>query len=174
MRLKLKPPKKTMLPIGLPIGTIIKAVVALIIVLIVAGGAWYVTGLRADLAVSEMNNQKLKDGIDQQQALMEKMRVDIAQIQSINKDLQAQNQKQREDVTNLSKKFDKRDLGVVAAEKPEVIEKLVNRGSKNALRCLELASGAPLNDVEKNAKTPTEANRECPSLINRNYNNPTP
>jgi predicted nuclease with TOPRIM domain len=163
-----------MLPIGLPIGTIIKAVVALIIVLIVAGGAWYVTGLRADLAVSEMNNQKLKDGIDQQQALMEKMRVDIAQIQSINKDLQAQNQKQREDVTNLSKKFDKRDLGVVAAEKPEVIEKLVNRGSKNALRCLELASGAPLNDVEKNAKTPTEANRECPSLINRNYNNPTP
>jgi hypothetical protein len=162
-----------MLPIGLPIGTIIKAVVALIIVLIVAGGAWYVTGLRADLAVSEMNNQTLKDGIEQQQALMEQMRVDIKQIQTINKDLQAQNEKQKEDVNNLSKKFDKRDLGVVAAEKPEVVEKLVNRGSKNALRCLELASGAPLNDAEKNAKTPTEANRECPSLINRNYNSST-
>ena len=173
MLLKLKPPKKTMLPIGLPIGTIIKAVVALIIVLIVAGGAWYVTGLRADLAVSEMNNQTLKDGIEQQQALMEQMRVDIKQIQTINKDLQAQNEKQKEDVNNLSKKFDKRDLGVVAAEKPEVVEKLVNRGSKNALRCLELASGAPLNDAEKNAKTPTEANRECPSLINRNYNSST-
>jgi len=173
MLLKLKPPKKTMLPLGLPIGTIIKAVVALVIVLIVAGGAWYVTGLRADLAVSEMNNQTLKDGIEQQQALMEQMRVDIKQIQTINKDLQAQNEKQKEDVNNLSKKFDKRDLGVVAAEKPEVVEKLVNRGSKNALRCLELASGAPLNDAEKNAKTPTEANRECPSLINRNYNSST-
>jgi hypothetical protein len=173
MRLKLKPPKKSMLPIGLPIGTIIKAIVALVIVLVIAGGAWYVTGLRADLAVSEMNNQKLKDGIEQQQALMEMMRADIAQIQSINKDLQEQNQKQKQDVDSLAKKFDKRDLGVIAAEKPEVVEKLVNRGSKNALRCLELASGAPLNDAEKNAKTPTEANRECPSLINRNYAAPT-
>jgi hypothetical protein len=173
MRLKLKPHKKSMLPIGLPIGTIIKAIVALVIVLVIAGGAWYVTGLRADLAVSEMNNQKLQDGIDAQQALMEQMRVDIAQIQSINKDLQEQNQKQKQDVDNLSKKFDKRDLGVVAAEKPEVIEKLVNRGSKNALRCLELAAGAPLTEQEKNAKTPTEANRECPSLINPNYAAPS-
>ena len=173
MRLKLKPPKKSMLPIGLPIGTIIKAIVALVIVLVIAGGAWYVTGLRADLAVSEMNNQKLQEGIEAQQALMEQMKADIAQIQTINKDLQEQNQKQKEDVASLAKKFDKRDLGVIAAEKPEVIEKLVNRGSKNALRCLELASGAPLNDTEKNAKTPTEANRECPSLINRNYAAPT-
>jgi hypothetical protein len=173
MRLKLKPPKTSMLPVGLPIGTIIKALTALIIVLVLAGGAWYVTGLRADLAVSEMNNQKLQEGIEAQQSLMEQMRVDIQQIQSINKDLQDQNQKQKQDVDNLSRKFDKRDLGVIAAEKPEVIEKLVNRGSKNALRCLELASGAPLNEQEKNAKTPTEANRECPSLINRNYTAPS-
>jgi hypothetical protein len=172
MRLKLKPPKRSMLPIGLPIGTIIKAIVALVIVAIIAGGAWYVTGLRADLAVSEMNNQKLQEGIQAQQALMDQMRADIAQIQSINADLQNQNEKQKQDVATLAKKFDKRDLGVVAAEKPELVERLVNRGSKNAIRCLEIASGSPLTETEKNAKTPTEANRECPNLINPNYTAP--
>lgn len=153
-----------MLP-GIPI----KAIIALVIVIVLAGGIWYVTGIRADLAVSEMNNQKLKDGIEAQQELMEQMRNDIAQIQSINKDLQRQNEKQKADVANLAKKFDKRDIGVLAAEKPELVERLVNRGSTNALRCIEIASGSPLTDAEKNAKTPTEANRECPNLINSNY-----
>lgn len=164
MRPKLKLLKPNMLP-GIPI----KAIIALVIVIVLAGGIWYVTGIRADLAVSEMNNQKLKDGIEAQQELMEQMRNDIAQIQSINKDLQQQNEKQKADVANLAKKFDKRDIGVLAAEKPELVERLVNRGSTNALRCIEIASGSPLTDAEKNAKTPTEANRECPNLINSNY-----
>lgn len=164
MRPKLKLLKPNMLP-GIPI----KAIIALVIVIVLAGGIWYVTGIRADLAVSEMNNQKLKDGIEAQQELMEQMRNDIAQIQSINKDLQRQNEKQKADVANLAKKFDKRDIGVLAAEKPELVERLVNRGSTNALRCIEIASGSPLTDAEKNAKTPTEANRECPNLINSNY-----
>jgi hydroxylamine reductase (hybrid-cluster protein) len=153
----------------LPIGTTIKAIVALVIVLILAGGAWYVTGLRADLAVSEMNNKTLQDSIEAQTELLEQMKADIEHIQQINKELIEQNEKQRQDVANLASKFDKRDIGVLAAEKPELVQKLVNRGTKNAMRCLEIASGSPLTDEEKNAKTPTEANRECPSLINPAY-----
>ena len=155
------------------IGGAIKAIVALIIVAVIAGGVWYVTGLRADLAVSEANSAKLQEGIQQQQALMEQMREDIATIQKTNAELSAQNERQKKDVESLSKKFDKRDFGALAAEKPEVVEKLVNRGTSNVLRCLELASGAPLNDKEKSAKTPTEANRECPSLIDSDYTAPT-
>ena len=45
------------------IGGIIKAVTMLLIVGIIAGGVYYITGLRADLAISEMNNQKLEEGI---------------------------------------------------------------------------------------------------------------
>ena len=154
------------------IGGAIRALVALIIVAVIAGGAWYVTGLRADLAVSEANAAKLQDGIKQQQDLMEQMRADIATIQKTNAELAAQNERQKKDVESLSKKFDKRDFGALAAEKPEVVEKLVNRGTVNVLRCLELASGAPLNEKEKSAKTPTEANRECPSLIDSDYTAP--
>lgn len=151
------------------IGNVIKAVVYLVIVLLIAGGLWYVTNLKAALAISEQNNQKLEDGIKQQQQLLENMQKDIAQIQETNKRLQAENARQKADVENLANKFQKNDLGVLATTKPALVEKLVNRGTVNVLRCLEIASGSPLNEKEKNAKTPQEANRECPGLIDPNY-----
>jgi predicted nuclease with TOPRIM domain len=151
------------------IGNVIKAVVYLVIVLLIAGGLWYVTNLKAALAISEQNNQKLEDGIKQQQQLLENMQKDIAQIQETNKQLQAENARQKADVENLANKFQKNDLGVLATTKPVLVEKLVNRGTVNVLRCLEIASGSPLNEKEKNAKTPQEANRECPGLIDPNY-----
>ena len=151
------------------IGNAIKAIVYLVIVLVIAGGLWYVMNLKADLAVSEQNNQKLQDGIKQQQVLLENMQKDIAHIQETNKQLQEENAKQRADVENLSNKFQKNDLGVLGSAKPELVERLINRGTVNVLRCLEIASGSPLNEKEKNAKSPQEANRECPGLINPNY-----
>ncbi len=154
------------------IGGAIKAIVYLVIVVVIAGGLWYVMNLKADLATSEANNQKLQDAAAAQGALIESMQKDIAQIQETNKQLAEQNEKQKQDVATLSSKFSKRDFGALAAEKPAVVEKLVNRGTANVMRCLELASGAPLNEKEKNAKTPTEANRECPSLINPSYTAP--
>jgi cytoskeletal protein RodZ len=155
-----------------PIGSIIKTVLYLVIVMIVAGGLWYIINLKADLAVSEMNNQKLQDATKAQSELIESMQKDIKLIQETNKQLAEQYEKQKKDVETLSSKFSKRDFGALAAEKPAVVEKLVNRGTKNVMRCLELASGAPLNETEKNAKSPTEANRECPSLIDSDYSAP--
>jgi hypothetical protein len=147
----------------------IKPLIYLAMILIIAGGAWYVTGLRADLAVSEANNAKLEDGIREQQSLIEMMQKDIATIQETNKQLAEQNEKQRQDVDNLARKFDKRDFGVFAIDNTEKAEQLVNRGTKDVMRCLELASGAPLNEMEKNAKSPVEANRQCPSLVDPSF-----
>lgn len=152
--------------------SIIKYVVILLIVVAIGSGLWYVTNLKADLATSEANNQKLQDGIKEQQMLLEQMQQDVITIQETNKVLQQQNEKQRQDVNNLTSKFDKRDFGAFAASKPDVVQKLINRGTVNAMRCFELAAGAPLNETELNAKTPSEANRECPSLINPAYTNP--
>ena len=154
------------------IGGAIKAIVALIIVGAIGIGGWYLMNLKADLAVSEINNQKLQDGIKAQQELLEQQQKDVADIQKKNAELQQENEKQKKDVDSLSKKFQKRDIGQRAVENPELIEKLVNRGTENVLRCIELASGAPLNEKEKAAKTPMEANRECPSLVDRNYTAP--
>ena len=151
------------------IGGIIKATLYLVITAVVVGGLWYIINLKADLAVSELNAQKLQEGIQQQQQLLENMQKDIAQIQETNKQLQEENTKQKADVEALNNKFQKNDIGVLGAAKPKLVERLINRGTANVMRCLELASGSPLNEKEKNAKTPTEANRECPSFINPNY-----
>ncbi len=156
----------------MPIFAILRLIIILAIVVIIAAGAWYVTNLKADLATSEANNQQLVQATREQNLLIEQMKQDVAAIQQANAELQQQTERQRRDVETLNSKFSKRDFGALAAEKPAVVEKLVNRGTKNALRCAELASGAPLNDAEKAAKTPMEANRECPSLIDSDYTAP--
>jgi hypothetical protein len=154
------------------IGSAIKAIATLLIVIGIGASGWYLINLKADLAISEANNAKLIEATAAQNSLIEGMKADISQIQETNKQLAEANEKQRRDVEALSTKFSKRDFGSLAAEKPAVVEKLVNRGTVNAMRCLELASGAPLNEREKNAKTPTEANRECPNLIDSDYTAP--
>jgi len=174
MRLKLKPPKKAMFP--LPIGTIVKAVSALIIVLVIAGGLWYVTGLRADLAISQENTKKMEEAVESQKAVIEKIQQEQEKIKQINNELNTTIKLQNKDMDNLKERFtqsangQKRDIGKTAIEKPLSIQKAINRGSLNALRCLEIASGAPLTDAEKSATKPSEINRECPSIANPNYN----
>lgn len=151
---------------------VIRMLLMVVLVAVVGGGLWYVTNLKADLATSEANNRQLVEATREQMMLIEQMKQDVVSIQKANADLQAQTERQRRDVETLNSKFSKRDFGALAAEKPEVIERLINRGTKNALRCAELASGAPLTDAEKAAKTPMEANRECPSLIDSDYTAP--
>ena len=125
----------------------IRMLLIVVVVTIIAGGLWYVINIKADLATSEANNRQLVEATREQNLLLEQMKQDVAAIQQANAELQQQNEKQRRDVETLNSKFSKRDFGALAAEKPEVIERLVNRGSKNALRCMELAAGAPLNDA---------------------------
>lgn len=162
----------------LGVGGIIKSITILIVVVLLAAGGWYVTNLKADLVMSENNNAKLQDGIREQQALLAQMQRDIGQIQEINKSLQDVAQKHRADVEALSKKFSQdargnpRDFGQLAAEKPDLVERLVNRGTKNAMRCLEIASGAPRTEQELAAKNASEINKECPAIANPNYKAP--
>jgi len=161
-------------------GAAIKVIATLAIVVIVAGGLWYVTGLRADLAVSEMNNKTLKDGIEQQQRLIEQMQKDVAQIQEINSSLAQEADRQRAEVRDLVDRFnvnargESRDFGAIAAARPGVVERLVNRGTASAMRCLAIASGAPHTEAELAAKTSSEVNRECPTLANPNFIATTP
>jgi hypothetical protein len=69
---------------------------------------------------------------------------------------------------NLSKKFTEdaegreRNLAAMAAEKPSVVEEKINRGTKDALRCNELLTGAPLTDDEAAGKV---RNNICPELL---------
>jgi uncharacterized protein HemX len=153
----------------------VRMIAVLIIVAICAAGLWYVTGLRADLAISKDNAQKLTDAVEQQEAAISQMRQEQQQIRDANNQLSTTIQLQNKDLTNLQDRFtqnvagEKRDFGKTAAARPEALERAVNRGTQNALRCLEIASGSPLTEAEKAASKPSEINRECPAIANPNY-----
>ena len=147
----------------------IKILAILAIVSIIAGSVWYVTGLRADLAVSEENTKQLVVSVSQQQDVIAQIQSDQKQIQAINANLAGMVAKQMQDVNSLRDRFstsangDERDLGKIAIEKPALIVKIINKASIKAVRCLELASGSPLTKDELNVP-----NSECPSLTSTN------
>jgi predicted Holliday junction resolvase-like endonuclease len=155
----------------IPSSSLIKIVLVFVMVVIFAGGIYYVTGLRANLAIAAENEKKLTQAIQDQQSVLEQMRQDFKTQQRINQDLVESVTRQRQDIAELTDKFnvnargERRDFGAVAAAKPAVVERLINRGSINALRCIELASGAALTEKEKNAKTSKDLNPECPGLV---------
>ena len=69
------------------------------------------------------------------------------------------------------KRFNKgaRDFGKLANEKPKLVEKIINKGSLRAGRCIEIAGGSPLTEKELLATKKSEINTECPSIANPNY-----
>jgi hypothetical protein len=153
----------------------VKAIVALVSLIVVVGALFYITGLRADLAVSQENAKRMTEAVQQQQEVLKQVQVEQAKIKEINNELNTTIKLQNKDMDSLKDRFtqsangEKRNFGKAAAAKPTSLERAVNRGTVNALRCLEIASGAPLTEAEKNAKLPSEINKECPSLANPNY-----
>ena len=135
-----------------------------------AAGGWYITGLRADLAVSQENEKKTLEAIEQQKAVIEQIRADQAKIQEINSSLTETVKSQKKDLNSLQDRFntaangDKRDIGSIAVVKPKSIERAINRGTENAARCFELLSGAELTEDERNATSGESFNKECPWL----------
>lgn len=138
-------------------------------VLAVVAAAWYVTGLRADLAVSQANEAKLRAGVAEQAKLLQRMQRDLAQQKKIYQDLDAIAKQTQREVASLEERFrrsangDARDIGALAVARPDSIERIINNGSMQAARCFELATGDSLTKEEKNAKTP---NTQCPGLVN--------
>jgi len=153
----------------------IRAVIALVILLIIVGVGWWITSMRADLAMAQENTKKLTESVGQQQAVIEQQNQDIQRIQRANSSLNATVRRQSQDVEALQKKFSQdaqgnsRDFGLFANEKPDLVERLVNRGTQAAYRCMELASGAPHTPEELAAKTSSDINKECPAIANPNY-----
>ena len=97
----------------------------------------------------------------------EALRVQKENYEALQKNLQEVNQEfaaSRAQNSVLTKKLAEHDLNALAAERPDSITRLINRGTVNAGRCFEILSGAELNDKEKEAKSAQSFNKECPWL----------
>jgi len=152
-------------------------IIVLVVVVMAAMGAYaYIQSLKADLAVSESNNQTLTTAVDQQRQAIQQMQDDVKTSQRLNQQLNTAIQLQNKDLQTLREKLNRVDangntisIGNLAVKKTGVMEKKVNQGTNNAYRCMEIASGSPLTEQEKNASKKSEINPECPSLANPGY-----
>lgn len=62
-----------------------------------------------------------------------------------------------------------RDLGKLAIHRPGTMAKIFTKGTNNAMRCVELASGAEHTADELAAERRSEINGLCTELANPNY-----
>ena len=141
------------------------------LILGVAGAGVYVMKLRADNATLKANQIELERGIEELAKVLEQAKVDFQAIMESNKKLNDLVQTFKKDLQDLDKRFTKknRDIGKLAIERTKAIERIINKGSNNAKRCVELASGAEHTEAELKATKKSEINPECPALANPNY-----
>ena len=137
----------------------------------VIGGGVYVMKLRSDNAILKANAIKMESAITEQQELITKQKEDFQEMLAANKKMNELVSVLKKDLEDLDKRFNKknRDVGKLAIAKTKSIERITNGASALATRCIEIASGSPLTEKEKNATKKSEINSECPSIANPNY-----
>ena len=136
-----------------------------------AGAGMYVMKLRSDNAILKANQIKLEEAVSSQKELIAKQQEDFKEILEANKKFNELVTALKKDIDDLDNRFNKggRDFGKLAIEKTDSIQRIVNGASDKALRCVEIAGGAPLTEQELNATVKSEINKECPSIANPNY-----
>ncbi len=149
----------------------IRMVITLVMIMGLAGGGMYVFKLRADNATLKANQVQLETAITEQNKVLEQQKADFEAILESNKKLNVLIQTFKKDLEDLDKRFTKknRDVGKLAIDRTEAVERIINKGSAEATRCIELASGAERTEAELKATKKSEINTMCPSLANPNF-----
>ena len=149
----------------------IRLIFTVLIISGIAGGGMYVMKLRADNATLKANQIQLETAITEQNKVLEQQKKDFNAILESNKKLNVLINTFKKDLQELDKRFTKknRDIGKLAIERTKAVERIINKGAKNAARCLELASGAEHTEDELKATKKSEINPECPALANPSY-----
>ena len=142
-----------------------------IIITSLLGAGAYVIKLQRDNGILKANAIKLESAIGEQKALIENQKKDFQEILDANKKMNELVSVLKKDLDELDKRFNKknRDVGKLAIAKTKAIERITNGASALATRCIEIASGSPLTEAEKNATKKSEINSECPSIANPKY-----
>ena len=149
----------------------VKMVFTIIMLLGVAGAGAYVLKLRGDNAILKGNQVKMEQALETQTKFIEDQKRDFEAILKANQEVNKLVGTLKKDIDDLDKRFNKgtRDLGKTAMERPEAMERIINKASDKALRCVEIAGGAKLTEAEKTATKKSEINSECPAIANPAY-----
>jgi len=154
----------------------IKIAMVVVALATAGGGFLHYKTVKADLETAKANNLLLEQSVEGQKAVIAQQQADFTAILAANETLQQQNKVLAAEFSALDERFNKingqgevRDIGKLAVERSRSVERVINGASAKAMRCVEIAMGAPLTEKEINATKKSEINSECPSIANPNY-----
>jgi septal ring factor EnvC (AmiA/AmiB activator) len=137
----------------------------LVVIMVMSGiGYWYYTDTQQRMAILQENNAKLEIAVQTNEAALDSLQADYAAAQTELTRINQVYAEIRRQNNRLSAKLADMDLGLLAEERPEAMERAVDTGTINANRCFELLSGSPLTEEEQNAENSKDFNKECPWL----------
>ena len=113
--------------------------IAMVVVLLAgAGGAfYYVKKLQHDNEILKINQVKLEEAVTEQQEVIAMQKESFEKIQSANAELNAKVNELNKAKNELQNKLAKHDLNFLAVEKPGLIQRIINKGSKDVLNEIE-------------------------------------
>lgn len=133
-------------------------------------GLWkYYTYTQETIRVYAENAARAEMAQAETQAALEQTIKDLEKVQEKYNQVSADFNSAKKRVDGLQDKLKEHDLPFLAEQKPGLVEKILDKGSKDMLRCLEIISGSPLTEEELNVTTKSKANTQCPDLANPNY-----
>jgi hypothetical protein len=110
--------------------------------------------LQSAVDTNEQTITSLQEDIDQSREIRTQVELELAQAQARTR--------------RLERILQEHDLGLLAEGRPGMVENIINQGTQDANRCLEILSGSPLTQQELDARLPSEVNSSCPELANPN------
>lgn len=133
------------------------------------GVYWYYNDTQERIAILTENNAKLETAVQTNEEALASQQASFKAMQAENSRLQTQFQEINDRNRALENRLSRHDIGAAAVAKPGLTEKVLNNATKNAQRCMEIFSGAPLTEAEKSATKPSEINPECWRDANPNF-----
>ena len=96
----------------------------------IAGSTWYIERLNDQIAILKGNQIALENEVQKQNESIEKFLADQKENQVKLNDMALANQEAQREVNKLRNTFAKHDLDNLAINKPTLVQKMVNRGTK--------------------------------------------
>jgi len=144
----------------------------------VAFAAWYVyndMSTTIQRQASELATQNIE--IQHANIIMLQAKTDARKQREINNGINKKFANTRSEVEKLRKRFNKlgnssrvtRDIGKLAIGRPKLVQKIINNGTAEALRCVEIISGSELTESEISAERKSQINSLCYEIANPSY-----
>ena len=154
----------------------LKMLLILTVVLGAVGfGAWkYYQYTQEQIRIYAVNAATAELAQEQAENAIAAIQKDMAEVREQFASVSADFEVAQSRVENLEEKLSEHELGALAQAKPKLIEKIVDKGTKDVLRCYEILTGSPLTEEEINVTKKSKANTTCYDVANPNYTPPRP